>query len=95
MHLSRLQPLLIYLKEKSKKMKKNRKFLSLFLSVLSCATLVSCGDGNNTNAPSNTGTVTTHLLHLLHLLHPQLLPASLAQMEIIHLKMKMRKRFIQ
>lgn len=59
MHLSRLQPLLIYLKEKSKKMKKNRKFLSLFLSVLSCATLVSCGDGNNTNAPSNTGTVTT------------------------------------
>lgn len=40
-------------------MKKNRKFLSLFLSVLSCATLVSCGEGNNTSAPSNTGTVTT------------------------------------
>lgn len=32
-------------------MKKNRKFLSLFLSVLSCATLVSCGEGNNTSAP--------------------------------------------
>lgn len=59
MHLSRLQLLLIYLEEKSKKMKKNRKFLSLFLSVLSCATLVSCGEGNNTNAPSNTGNVTT------------------------------------
>lgn len=40
-------------------MKKNRKFLSLFLSVLSCATLVSCGEGNKTSAPSNTGTVTT------------------------------------
>lgn len=40
-------------------MKKNRKFLSLFLSVLSCATLVSCGEGNNTSAPSNTGNVTT------------------------------------
>lgn len=40
-------------------MKKNRKFLSLFLSVLSCATLVSCGEGNNPSAPSNTGTVTT------------------------------------
>lgn len=40
-------------------MKKNRKFLSLFLSVLSCATLVSCGEGNNTSAPSNTGIVTT------------------------------------
>lgn len=40
-------------------MKKNRKFLSLFLSVLSCATLVSCGEGNNTSTPSNTGTVTT------------------------------------
>lgn len=40
-------------------MKKNRKFLSLFLSVLSCATLVSCGEGNNSSAPSNTGTVTT------------------------------------
>lgn len=40
-------------------MKKNRKFLSLFLSVLSCATLVSCGEGNNTSAPSNTGTVIT------------------------------------
>ena len=40
-------------------MKKNRKFLSLFLSVLSCATLVSCGEGNKTNAPSNTGNVTT------------------------------------
>ena len=40
-------------------MKKNRKFLSLFLSVLSCATLVSCGEGNNTSVPSNTGTVTT------------------------------------
>lgn len=59
MHLSRLQLLLIYLEEKSKKMKKNRKFLSLFLSVLSCATLVSCGEGNNTSAPSNTGNVTT------------------------------------
>lgn len=35
------------------------KFLSLFLSVLSCATLVSCGEGNNTSAPSNTGNVTT------------------------------------
>lgn len=32
-------------------MKKNRKFLSLFLSVLSCATLVSCGEGNKTSAP--------------------------------------------
>lgn len=32
-------------------MKKNRKFLSLFLSVLSCATLVSCGEGNNPSAP--------------------------------------------
>lgn len=40
-------------------MKKNRKFLSLFLSVLSCATLVSCGEGINTSAPSNTGNVTT------------------------------------
>lgn len=40
-------------------MKKNRKFLSLFLSVLSCATLVSCGEGNKTSAPSNTGNVTT------------------------------------
>lgn len=40
-------------------MKKNRKFLSLFLSVLSCATLVSCGESNNTSAPSNTGNVTT------------------------------------
>lgn len=40
-------------------MKKNRKFLSLFLSVLSCATLVSCGEGNKTSAPSNTGIVTT------------------------------------
>lgn len=40
-------------------MKKNRYFLSLFLSVLSCATLVSCGEGNKTSAPSNTGTVTT------------------------------------
>lgn len=40
-------------------MKKNRKFLSLFLSVLSCATLVSCGEGNHTSAPSNTGNVTT------------------------------------
>lgn len=40
-------------------MKKNRKFLSLFLSVLSCATLVSCGEGNNPSAPSNTGNVTT------------------------------------
>lgn len=40
-------------------MKKNRKFLSLFLSVLSCVTLVSCGEGNKTSAPSNTGTVTT------------------------------------
>ena len=40
-------------------MKKNRKFLSLFLSVLSCATLVSCGEGNNTSTPSNTGNVTT------------------------------------
>ena len=35
-------------------MKKNRKFLSLFLSVLSCATLVSCGEGNNTSAPVTT-----------------------------------------
>lgn len=35
-------------------MKKNRKFLSLFLSVLSCATLVSCGEGNNTSAPITT-----------------------------------------
>lgn len=40
-------------------MQKNRKFLSLFLSVLSCATLVSCGEGNKTSAPSNTGNVTT------------------------------------
>ena len=40
-------------------MKKNRKFLSLFLSVLSCATLVSCREGNKTSAPSNTGNVTT------------------------------------
>lgn len=40
-------------------MKKNRKFLSLFLSVLSCATLVSCGEGNKTSTPSNTGNVTT------------------------------------
>lgn len=40
-------------------MKKNRKFLSLFLSVLSCATLVSCGEGSKTSAPSNTGNVTT------------------------------------
>lgn len=40
-------------------MKKNRKFLSLFLSVLSCATLVSCGEGNKTSAPSNTSNVTT------------------------------------
>lgn len=40
-------------------MKKNRKFLSLFLSVLSCATLVSCGERNKTSAPSNTGNVTT------------------------------------
>lgn len=40
-------------------MKKNRKFLSLFLSVLSCATLVSCGEGNKTSATSNTGNVTT------------------------------------
>lgn len=35
-------------------MKKNRKFLSLFLSVLSCATLVSCGEGNKTSAPVTT-----------------------------------------
>lgn len=35
-------------------MKKNRKFLSLFLSVLSCATLVSCGEGNNTSTPVTT-----------------------------------------
>lgn len=35
-------------------MKKNRKFLSLFLSVLSCATLVSCGEGNNPSAPVTT-----------------------------------------
>lgn len=40
-------------------MKKNRKFLSLFLSVLSCATLVSCGEGNKTSTPLNTGNVTT------------------------------------
>lgn len=40
-------------------MKKNRKFLSLFLSVLSCATLVSCGEGNKTGTPLNTGNVTT------------------------------------
>lgn len=35
-------------------MKKNRKFLSLFLSVLSCATLVSCGEGNKTSTPVTT-----------------------------------------
>lgn len=35
-------------------MKKNRKFLSLFLSVLSCATLVSCGEGNNLSTPVTT-----------------------------------------
>lgn len=35
-------------------MKKNRKFLNLFLSVLSCATLVSCGEGNKTSAPVTT-----------------------------------------
>lgn len=38
-------------------MKKNRKFLSLFLSVLSCATLVSCGEGNNTSAPVTTPSI--------------------------------------
>lgn len=38
-------------------MKKNRKFLSLFLSVLSCATLVSCGEGNKTSAPVTTPSI--------------------------------------
>lgn len=38
-------------------MKKNHKFLSLFLSVLSCATLVSCGEGNKTSAPVTTPSI--------------------------------------
>lgn len=38
-------------------MKKNRKFLSLFLSVLSCATLVSCGEGNNLSTPVTTPSI--------------------------------------
>lgn len=38
-------------------MKKNRKFFSLFLSVLSCATLVSCGEGNKTSAPVTTPSI--------------------------------------
>lgn len=38
-------------------MKKNRKFLSLFLSVLSCATLVSCGEGNKTSTPVTTPSI--------------------------------------
>lgn len=38
-------------------MKKNRKFLSLFLSVLSCVTLVSCGEGNKTSAPVTTPSI--------------------------------------
>lgn len=40
-------------------MKRIVNFSVYFLSVLSCATLVSCGEGNKTSAPSNTGTVTT------------------------------------